>query len=51
MAFCLITTWAVRTGRTLRPVPISALTAAELEAFWTDDLLSETAATPDRPTT
>ncbi|MFC9973309.1 hypothetical protein ACFVH6_20695 [Spirillospora sp. NPDC127200] len=37
MALTLITTWAMRTGRRLRSVPVEELTAEELEAFWADD--------------
>jgi hypothetical protein len=39
MTASLITVWAARTGRVLRDVPISELTADELEEFWTDDQL------------
>ena len=38
MALSLFTVWAVRTGRTLRPVPVRQLTAEELETFWDDHL-------------
>lgn len=41
MALSLFTVWAVRTGRTLRPVPIADLTAQEIEAFWADDQLDD----------
>ncbi|WP_067481950.1 hypothetical protein [Actinomadura hibisca] len=37
MALSLITVWSMRTGRSLRPVPVSELTAQELEDFWADD--------------
>jgi hypothetical protein len=39
LALPLFTTWAVRTGRALRPVPVSDLTAKELIDFWADDQL------------
>jgi hypothetical protein len=46
MAISLFTVWAARTGRTLRNVPVSELTARELEDFWTDDQLEEPYAGP-----
>jgi hypothetical protein len=39
LALALITTWAARTGRNLRDVPVDELTAEELEEFWADDQL------------
>lgn len=39
MAVLLVTTWSIRTGRVLRPVPVDELTAAELVEFWADDRL------------
>lgn len=41
MALSLFTVWTARTGRVLRPVPITELTAQELEDFWVDDQLEE----------
>jgi hypothetical protein len=38
VALILMTTWATRTGRMLRPVHVSELSADELIAFWADDL-------------
>jgi hypothetical protein len=37
LALALFTVWAARTGRNLRPVPLSELTAEELITFWADD--------------
>ncbi|WP_344236356.1 hypothetical protein [Actinocorallia libanotica] len=39
LALLLVTTWSARTGRTLRPVPVGELSAAELVEFWADDQL------------
>lgn len=39
IAMALYAVWAVRTGRTLRHVPICELTPQELEDFWADDQL------------
>jgi hypothetical protein len=39
LARSLFTTWAVRTGRVLRAVPVTELTAEELIDFWADDQL------------
>lgn len=39
LARSLYTTWAVRTGRALRAVPVTELTADELIDFWSDDQL------------
>jgi hypothetical protein len=40
LAFLLISTWMVRTGRRLRAVPDPAeLTREELIEFWADDVL------------
>ncbi|MEV5571847.1 hypothetical protein AB0L06_17510 [Spirillospora sp. NPDC052269] len=36
MALSLVTLWAMRTGRTPPPAPYTALTGAELLAFWAD---------------
>jgi hypothetical protein len=41
LAMALITIWATRTGRMLRAVPISELSAGELVAFWADDQMEE----------
>jgi hypothetical protein len=41
IALALITIWATRTGRMLRAVPISELSAEELVAFWADDQIEE----------
>ncbi|TDD33388.1 hypothetical protein E1287_19565 [Actinomadura sp. KC06] len=41
LAMSLFTTWAARTGRVLRNVPISELTPAELIEFWADDQLED----------
>lgn len=41
IALALTTVWAIRTGRMLRPVPVSELTADELIAFWADDQIGE----------
>jgi hypothetical protein len=44
-AVLLTTIWATRTGRTLRPVPVSELSPEELVDFWADDqIMKETAA-------
>lgn len=43
LALSLFTVWAARTGRNLRPVPLSELTAEELVAFWADDQVDEPA--------
>ncbi|GGU89972.1 hypothetical protein GCM10010182_00510 [Actinomadura cremea] len=37
LALALVTVWALRTGRPLPTVPLSELTTAELEHFWTDE--------------
>jgi hypothetical protein len=43
----LVATWALHTGRVLRSdVPVDALTADELIAFWADPLLDETPQSP-----
>jgi hypothetical protein len=39
LARSLFTTWAVRTGRILRAVPVTELTPGELIEFWADDQL------------
>jgi hypothetical protein len=46
LAMSLITIWTMRTGRILRPVPVSELTATELVNFWADDQLEPPFATP-----
>ncbi|MGK5554751.1 hypothetical protein ACSNOI_24350 [Actinomadura kijaniata] len=55
MALSLITIWAMHTGRSLRPVPISELTVQELEDFWADDQMlpakTDTEPTPLGPRT
>jgi hypothetical protein len=40
LALSLFATWAARTGRVLRPVPMHELTAEELIEFWADDQIS-----------
>jgi hypothetical protein len=49
LARLLFTTWAVRTGRVLRAVPITELTAEELIDFWADDQLEPPFSMPIRP--
>jgi hypothetical protein len=39
LAVLLVAVWAARTGRVLRPVPVSELTPQELVDFWADDQL------------
>jgi hypothetical protein len=39
LARALFTVWAARTGRVLRAVPVTDLTADELVDFWADDQL------------
>jgi hypothetical protein len=39
LALLLVTVWAARTGRVLRPVPVNELTHEELVDFWADDQL------------
>jgi hypothetical protein len=39
LARSLFTTWAIRTGRSLRAVPVTELTPEELIDFWADDQL------------
>jgi hypothetical protein len=46
LALLLITTWATRTGRALRPAPVSELAPEELVNFWADDQLEEPLDTP-----
>lgn len=46
LAVSLTTTWSMRTGRLLRPVPVNELTPAELVNFWADDQLEPSLATP-----
>lgn len=41
IALVLMTIWATRTGRMLRPVPVSELSAEELVAFWADDQIED----------
>ena len=41
LAMLLTTIWAVRTGRTLPPVPVNELSAEELVNFWADDQLEQ----------
>jgi hypothetical protein len=41
IALALTTVWAIRTGRRLRPVPVSELSEQELVAFWADDQIGE----------
>jgi len=49
LARSLFTTWAVRTGRVLRAVPVTELTAEELIDFWADDQLEPLSGVPIRP--
>ncbi len=46
LALVLITAWAVRTGRVLRPVPMGELSPEELVDFWADDQLEQPMGTP-----
>lgn len=39
LACVLFTAWAIRTGRMLRPVPVTDLSSDELTDFWADDQL------------
>jgi hypothetical protein len=48
LALLLITTWATRTGRVLRPAPVSELAPEELVNFWADDQLEKPLDTPVR---
>jgi hypothetical protein len=41
VAIALITVWAVRTGRALRPAPAEQWSVEELIAFWADDQLED----------
>jgi hypothetical protein len=41
LAVLLTTIWATRTGRTLRPVPVSELSPEELVDFWADDQIMQ----------
>jgi hypothetical protein len=41
LALALYAIWATRTGRTLRPVPVTELTPEELIDFWADDQLDQ----------
>jgi hypothetical protein len=41
LALLLVAAWAARTGRVLRPVPVSELTPEELVDFWADDQLEQ----------
>jgi hypothetical protein len=41
LALLLVTAWAARTGRVLRPVPVKELTPGELMDFWADDHLEQ----------
>jgi hypothetical protein len=46
LALLLVTVWAARTGRVLRPAPPSELTPEELVDFWADDQLWQQPRTP-----
>ncbi|XVQ10530.1 hypothetical protein ACQP1W_49865 [Spirillospora sp. CA-255316] len=46
LAFLLVATWSLQTGRQLRQVPVEELTEGELMAFWSDPAW-ETAPTLD----
>lgn len=46
LARSLYTTWAVRTGRMPRAVPVTELTPEELIDFWADDQLAFPASRP-----
>lgn len=48
LALLLITAWATRTGRVLRPAPVSELAPEELVNFWADDQLEKPLDTPVR---
>lgn len=48
LAHALFTVWAARTGRTLREVPVTDLTAGELVDFWADDQLHYSPVGPTR---
>jgi hypothetical protein len=48
LALLLITTWAARTGRILRPAPVSDLAPEELVNFWADDQLEQPLDAPVR---
>lgn len=37
MALTLVTTWIIRTGRSIPPVPVNELSAEEIEDFWADE--------------
>ena len=55
LARSLFITWAIRTGRALRPVPVTELTSEELIDFWADDQLEplperSCSQPPSRPT-
>jgi hypothetical protein len=41
LALLLFTAWVARTGRVLRPVPVSELSPEELVNFWADDQLEQ----------
>lgn len=40
LALCYIGTWALRTGRILRDVPLDQLAEEELIGFWADDQIT-----------
>jgi hypothetical protein len=46
LALLLVTVWAARTGRVLRPVPVNELTSEELVDFWADDQLERPSYVP-----
>jgi hypothetical protein len=41
VALLLVTAWAARTGRVMRPVPVNELPPEELVDFWADDHLEQ----------
>lgn len=46
LAFLLVTTWSLRTGRRLRHAPPEQLTEAELLEFWSDPEYGRSPAAP-----
>ncbi|QXJ25780.1 hypothetical protein AGRA3207_007330 [Actinomadura graeca] len=49
-ALSLITTWSIRTGKSLPCAPIEQLSARQLEDFWADDSMLETRPAPSPQT-
>jgi hypothetical protein len=48
LSLLLTTAWAARTGRVLRPVPVTELSPEELVNFWADDQLEQPLDAPVR---